>query len=305
MTDGGVTLRPEGAVGLLHRKGSPVRCWESKRDVTGGGTLTASEGSCGSAAPEGRVPLSSLMRGAVWRVGRRAPVTTEGSQRLCCAGSGSPVRHQARSATRNDGRRRNTATGGSRGSAAPEGEPRPMLKKQRGATDGGTLTASEGSCGSAAPEGRVPLATWCKARFDASEEGLPLQPKGASGSAAPGVGAPSATQRAAQPGMTDGGVTLRPEGAVGLLHRKGSPVRCWRSKETRLMEGLSLRPKGAAALLHRRGESPLRLDARRGLTRRKKGSHYNRREPAALLHREWEPRPPPSAQRNPEWRTEA
>ncbi len=36
------------------------------------------------------------------------------------------------------------------------------------------------------------------------------------------------------------------------------------------MEGLSLRPKGAAALLHRRGESPLRLNARRGLTRRKR-----------------------------------
>ncbi len=101
-----------------------------QRDVTDGGTLTASEGSCGSAAPEGRVPLFSLMRGAVWRVGRRAPIMTEGSQRLCCAGSGSPVRHQARSATRNDGRRRNTATGGSRGSAAPEGEPRPMLKSK-------------------------------------------------------------------------------------------------------------------------------------------------------------------------------
>ncbi len=67
-----------------------------------------------------------------------------------------------------------------------------MLKKQRDATDGGTLTASEGSCGSAAP----------------------------------GVGAPSATERAAQLEMTDGGVTLRPKGAVGLLHRKGSPVCC-------------------------------------------------------------------------------
>ncbi len=125
--------------------------------MTDGGTLTASEGSCDSAALEGRVPLFSLMQGAVWRVGRRAPIATEGSQLLCCAGSGSPVRHRARSATRNDGRRRHTATEGSRGSAAPEGEPRPMLKKQKDVTDGGTLTASEGSCGSAAPEGRVPL----------------------------------------------------------------------------------------------------------------------------------------------------
>ncbi len=146
------------------------------------------------------------MQGAVWRVGRRAPITTEGSQRLCCTGSESPVRHRARSATRNDRRRHHTATEGSRGSAAPEGEPRPMLNRQRDATDGGTPTASEGSCGSAAPEGRVPL---------------------------------------------------------------------------------------------------LRLNARRGLTRRKKGSHYNRREPAALLHREWEPRPPPSTQRNSKWQTEA
>ncbi len=85
------------------------------------------------------------MQGAVWRVGRRAPITTEGSQRLCCTGSGSPVRHRARSATRNDRWRRHTATEGSRGSAAPEGEPRPTLNKQRDATDGGTLTASEGS----------------------------------------------------------------------------------------------------------------------------------------------------------------
>ncbi len=36
-------------------------------------------------------------------------------------------------------------TEGSRGSAAPEGEPRPTLNKQRDANDGGTLTASEGS----------------------------------------------------------------------------------------------------------------------------------------------------------------
>ncbi len=70
---------------------------------------------------------------------------TDGSQRLCCTGSGSPVRNRARSATRNDRRRRHTATEGSRGSAAPEGEPRPTLNEQRDATDGGTLTASEGS----------------------------------------------------------------------------------------------------------------------------------------------------------------
>ncbi len=153
-TDGGLTLRPKGAVGLLHRKGSPVRCWKSKEKATDGGTLTASEGSCGSAAPEGRV----LLQGTVLRVGRRAPIATEGSQQFCCTGSGSPVRHRARSATRNDGWRHHTATEGSHGSAAPEGEPRPTLNKQRDATDGGTLTASEGSCGSAAPEGRVPLA---------------------------------------------------------------------------------------------------------------------------------------------------
>ncbi len=55
-------------------------------------------------------------------------------------------------------------TGGSCGSAAPEGEPRPTLKKQGDATDGGTLTASEGSCGSAAPEGRVPLAAGYEVR---------------------------------------------------------------------------------------------------------------------------------------------
>ncbi len=49
------------------------------------------------------------------------------------------------------------ATEGSRGSAAPEGEPRPMLNRQRDATDGGLSLRPKGACGSAAPEGRVPL----------------------------------------------------------------------------------------------------------------------------------------------------
>ncbi len=44
----------------------------------------------------------------------------------------------------NDRRRVHLVTEGSRGSAAPEGEPRPMLNKQRDTTDGGTLAASEG-----------------------------------------------------------------------------------------------------------------------------------------------------------------
>ncbi len=148
---------------------------------------------------------------------------TEGSQRLCCTGRESPVRHRARSATRNDRQRDHPATEGSRGSAALEGEPRPTLNKQGDATDGGTLAASEGSCGSAAPEGRVPLAAEYEAWFDASDGGLPQRPKGVHDSAAPGVRAPSATECAAQLEMTDGGVTLRPKGAAALLHRKGEP----------------------------------------------------------------------------------
>ncbi len=116
-------MQPKGASGSAAPEGEPRPMLKMQGDATDGGTLTASEG----------------------------------SQRFCCTGSGSPVRHRARSATRNDRRRRHTATEGSRGSAAPEGEPRPTLNKQRDATDGGNLTASEGSCGSAAPERRVPL----------------------------------------------------------------------------------------------------------------------------------------------------
>ncbi len=171
------------------------------------------------------------------------------------------------------------------------------------------------------------------ARWQVSNEGLSLRPKGAvallhrKGESRP---SPS-TQHDSNDRW--GAHALRPKGAEALLHQKGeprptlnrqgysrrglmhrmegshategsqrlcctgrgAPSDAGKSKETRLMEGLSLRPKGAAALLHRRGESPLRLNARRGLTHRKKGSHYNRREPAALLHREWEHRPPPSA----------
>ncbi len=192
---GAHALRPKGAEALLHQKGEPRptlnRQGYSRRGLTyrmegshateGSQRLCCTERGAPSDAENarrydwwkdshcvrrelrlcctgGESPSCGLMQGAVWRVGRRAPITTEGSQRLCCTGSGSPVRHRARSATRNDRRRRHTATEGSRGSAAPEGEPRPTLNKQRDATDGGTLTASEGSCGFAAPEGRVPLA---------------------------------------------------------------------------------------------------------------------------------------------------
>ncbi len=123
----------------------------------------------------------------------------KGASGSAAPGGGEPRPPQSMQHSSDDRRRAHPATGGSRGSAAPEGEPSPMLRKQRDVTDGGTLTASEGSCGSAAPEGRVPLFS--------------------------------------------------------------------------LMQGAVL-------------------------ARRKKGSRYNRREPAALLHREWEPRPPPSAQRN-------
>ncbi len=170
-----------------------------QRDVTDGGTLTASEGSCGSAAPEGRVPLFSLMQGAVlarWKKGSRYN-RREPAALLHREWEPRPPP----SATRNDGRRRHTATEGSRGSAAPEGEPRPMLRKQK-------------------------RRDW------------------------------------------------------------------WRDSHCVRRE-LRLCCTG--------GESPpFQFDARRGLVRRKKGSRYNRREPAALLRREWEPRPPPSAQRNPE-----
>ncbi len=82
--------------------------------------------------------------------------------RLCFTRRESPVRHwigkDVRGAVWLIGWRAPMQPKGASGSAAPKGEPRPMLKMQGDATDGGTLTASEGSCGSAAPEGRVPLA---------------------------------------------------------------------------------------------------------------------------------------------------
>ncbi len=121
----GLSLRPKGAAALLHRRGeSPLR-------------LNARRG------------LTRRKKGSHYNRRESAALLHREWE---------PVRHRARSATRNDRRRRHTATEGSRGSAAPEGEPRPTLNRQRDATDGGTLTASEGSCGSAAPEGRVPLA---------------------------------------------------------------------------------------------------------------------------------------------------
>ncbi len=83
-----------------------------------------------------------------------------------------------------------------------------------------------------------------------------MQPKGASGSAASEVGAPSATERAAQLEMTDGGITLRPKGAVGLLRRKGSPVRCWISKRDATDGGTLTASEGSLRLCCTGGESP-------------------------------------------------
>ncbi len=80
----------------------------------------------------------------------------KGASGSAAPGGGEPRPPQSMQHSSDDRRRAHPATGGSRGSAAPEGEPSPMLRKQRDVTDGGTLTASEGSCGSAAPEGRVP-----------------------------------------------------------------------------------------------------------------------------------------------------
>ncbi len=114
MTDGGLTLRPKGAEALPHQKGEP-RPTLNRQGYSRRGLTHRMEGSH----------------------------ATEGSQRLCCTGRKSLVRRRVRSS--NDRRRADPATEGSRGSAAPEGEPRPMLKMQRDATDGGTLTASEGS----------------------------------------------------------------------------------------------------------------------------------------------------------------
>ncbi len=305
MTDGGVTLRPKGAVGLLHRKGSPVRRWISKETWLMEGLSLRPKGAAALLHRKGESPLRLNARRGLTRQEEGFPLQPKGASGSAAPGVGAP------SATERAAQLEMTDGGitlrpkGAVGLLHRKGSPvRRWISKETWLMEGLSLRP-KGAAALLHRRGESPLRLNARRGLTRQEEGFPLQPKGASGSAAPGVGAPSATERAAQLEMTDGGITLRPKGAVGLLHRKGSPVRRWISKETWLMEGLSLRPKGAASLLHRRGESPLRLNARRGLTRRKKGSHYNRREPAALLHREWEPRPPPSVQRNSKWQTEA
>ncbi len=201
----GLSLRPKGAAALLHRRGeSPLRL-NARRGLTRrkkGSHYNRREPAALLHREWEPRPPPSTQRNSKWQTeashcDRREPW-------VCCTGRGAPS--DAEEAKRRDWWRDSHC----------------VRRELRLCCTGGESP---------------PCGLECKARFDASEEGLPLQPKGASGSAAPGVGAPSATKRAAQPGMTDGGVTLRPEGAVGLLHRKGSPVRRWDSKETRLMEG--------------------------------------------------------------------
>ncbi len=73
-----------------------------------------------------------------------------------------------------------------------------MLKKQRDATDGGTLTASEGSLRLCCTERESPpFFAEYEAQFNASDGGLSQCPKGARDSAAPGVRAPPAAEYAA------------------------------------------------------------------------------------------------------------
>ncbi|RXN09205.1 hypothetical protein ROHU_003658 [Labeo rohita] len=73
---------------MLHRKGEPSPMLdEPKRfGTSGGGTLTVTKGSFGSAAPEARVPLATMYRAWSPHCNRREPW-------LCCTGKESPVRH--------------------------------------------------------------------------------------------------------------------------------------------------------------------------------------------------------------------
>ncbi len=139
-----------------------------------------------------------------------------------------------------------------------------LLQLERGAVwrvGWGALAKPGGSLQLCCTRRESPVRHWIgkeiRGAVDASDGGLPAT-EGSQRLCCTGGGGGSLVRRRvcsiAQ--TTDGGLTRRLEGAVGLLHRKGSPVRCWESKETWLMEGLLLRPKGAAALLHRRGESP-------------------------------------------------
>ncbi len=98
----------------------------------------------GFAAPDGWVPLAAgTRRGLTCRIGGSRYDWREPAALLHREGEPRPspsMQHNS-----DDGRGARPATEGSRGSAAPEGEPSPMLRKQRDVTDGGTLTASEGS----------------------------------------------------------------------------------------------------------------------------------------------------------------
>ncbi len=249
MTDRGLTLRPKGAEALLHRKGEPRPMLNRQGDS--------------------RRCLTRRMEGSH---------ATEGSQRLCCTGRESLVRRRVRSETQ-------TTDGGSRGSAAPEGEPRPMLNKQIDATDGGTLAVSEGSRGSAAPEGRDPLAAEYKARFGASDGGLPQCPKGACDSAAPGVRAPSATERAVQlKRQTEGSHCDRME-----------PRPCCTGMESCLMlnkqkdatdGGTLTASEGSCGSAAPEGRVPLAAEYEAQFDASNGGLPRNRRGPATLLHRE-------------------
>ncbi len=207
---------------------SPACCWKrsTMADVKWG-TLAASEGSWALLHRTGG-SLLQLERGAVWRVGWGALAKPGGSLQLCCTGRESLVRRWVCSITPTTDGGLTRRPKGAVGLLHQEGEPRPTLNRQGDSRRGWRI-------GWRAPSNR--------------REPAALLHRGGGGSLV--------RRRVCSIAQTtDGGLTRRLEGAVGLLHRKGSPVRCWESKETWLMEGLLLRPKGAAALLHRRGESP-------------------------------------------------
>ncbi len=221
----------DGSCGLRRRTGEPYMPLEEEHD----GRYQMRDSRCVRRelwlCCTGREsPSCSWKRGAVWRVGWRAPTVTEGSLQLCCTGGESLVRRRVRSVTP-------TTDGGL--THCDRKEPRLCFTRRESPVRHWIGKEIRG-------------AVWrirCRA---------PMQPKGASGSAAPGGSESLVRCRVRSIAQTtEGGLTRRVKGAVGLQHRKGSPVRCWISKETRLMEGLSLRPKGACGSAAPEGRVPL------------------------------------------------
>ncbi len=256
-----------GSCGLQRRTGEPYMPLEEEHD----GRYQMRDSRC--VRRELRLcctgresPSCSWKRGAVWRVGWRAPTVTEGSLQLCCTGRERPFHRRVRSITPMDRRGLTLRLKGAEALPHQKGEPRPTLigKDIWGAvwrSDGRGSHAPKGACCSAAPGGRASSAARVCSVTQTTDDGSPCERK----EPVCLLHRKGADRTQLRNSKTDatvgwGSPSTPPEGRPvwSAAHRKGRPCRWLMLNKQRDATdgGNSHFVLRELAALHARGESP-------------------------------------------------